>query len=57
MEWAALAVGFVVSFLVALLVVGRFLTYLAKHPLKPFAYYRLIAGIIMIGLVLSNIVK
>lgn len=56
-EWAALAVGFVVSFIVALLVVDKFLSYLTKHPLKPFAYYRLIAGVIMIGLVLANIIK
>lgn len=57
MEWAALAVGFVVSFIVALLVVDKFLSYLTKHPLKPFAYYRLAAGLIMIILVLSKIVK
>lgn len=55
-EWAALAVGFITSFIVALLVVDKFLSYLTKHPLRPFAYYRLIVGIIMIGLVLSKIV-
>jgi undecaprenyl-diphosphatase len=56
MEWAALAVGFVVSFIVALVVVDKFITYLGKHPLKPFAYYRLVAGIIMIALVLGKII-
>jgi len=56
-EWAALAVGFIVSFIVALLVVDRFLAFLKKHPLKSFAYYRLAAGFIMIALVLFGIVK
>lgn len=56
-EWAALIAGFLVSFLVALVVVDRFLSFLSKHPLKSFAYYRLIVGIIMIGLVLGNILK
>ncbi|HBM79487.1 MAG: undecaprenyl-diphosphate phosphatase [Clostridiales bacterium] len=56
-EWAALAVGFIVSFIVALLVVDMFLTYLSRHPLKPFAYYRLFAGVLMLVLVLCGIVK
>lgn len=56
-EWEALAVGFIMSFITALLVVDRFLSYLTKHPLKPFAYYRLVAGIIMISLVMAGIVK
>lgn len=56
-EWEALTVGFIMSFIVALIVVDRFLTYLGKHSLRAFAYYRLIVGILMIGLVLSGIVK
>ncbi|MBZ4666836.1 undecaprenyl-diphosphate phosphatase [Mahella sp.] len=57
LEWAALAIGFIVSFIVALVVVDRFLTYLGKHPLKPFAYYRLVVGILMIVLTLTGIVS
>lgn len=56
-QWLALAVGFVVSFFVALLVVDSFITFLGKHSLRSFAYYRLIVGILMIVLVLSGIVK
>lgn len=56
LEWASLGVGFVVSFIVALMVVGRFLAYLAKRPLKYFAYYRLIAGVTMLVLILTGIV-
>jgi len=56
-EWVALAVGFVVSFIVALLVIGKFLAFLGKHSLKVFAYYRLVVGIIMLILISQNIIK
>ncbi|WP_026485729.1 undecaprenyl-diphosphate phosphatase [Caldanaerobius polysaccharolyticus] len=56
-EWQALAVGFIMSYIVALFVVDRFLSYLGKHSLKVFAYYRLVVGALMIWLVLSGIVK
>lgn len=56
-EWEALIVGFIMSFIVALIVVDKFLTYLGKHPLRPFAYYRLIVGILMLILLLSGVVK
>lgn len=56
-EWAALGVGLVVSFLVALIVVDKFLSFLGKHPLKYFAYYRLAVGIAMVGLITMGIVK
>lgn len=56
LEWGALALGFLVSFIVALLVVGKFLSYLERHPLKNFAYYRLAAGIVMLILVITGII-
>lgn len=54
-EWQALAVGFAVSFIVAFLVVGKFLNYLGKRPLRIFAYYRLIAGAIMLVLAAAGL--
>jgi undecaprenyl-diphosphatase len=57
LEWEALAVGFIMSFIVALIVIDKFLSYLSKHSLKPFAYYRLIVGIVMIILILKGIIK
>lgn len=57
LEWAALAIGFVVSFIVALMVVDKFLSFLEKNSLKVFAIYRLIVGILMVALVLKGIVK
>jgi undecaprenyl-diphosphatase len=55
-EWLALIVGFVVSFIVAFIVVGKFISFLGKHSLKPFAYYRLVVGFLMLGLIMARIV-
>lgn len=55
-EWQALGVGFVVSFLVALLAVDRFLAYLTRHSLKSFAYYRIAVGALMLFLVYAGVV-
>lgn len=46
----ALAVGFVVSFLVALLVVDKFINFLKKKPMRVFAIYRIFVGVIILGL-------
>ncbi|HHW03848.1 MAG TPA: undecaprenyl-diphosphate phosphatase [Thermoanaerobacterales bacterium] len=56
-EWQALGIGFVMSFIVALFAVDKFLSYLGKHSLKSFAYYRIVVGIIMIVLITVGIVK
>ena len=49
-EIAALVVGFIVSFLVALIVINKFISYLKKKPLRVFAVYRMIfAGIVIIS--------
>ena len=55
LEWQALGVGFVVSFIVALLAVDRFITYLKENSLKSFAYYRIVFGIIMIALISTGL--
>ncbi len=46
----ALAVGMVCAFLTALLAVSWLLHYIAKHNFKPFAYYRIIAGLVIFAL-------
>ena len=51
---AAFGVGLVVSFIVALLVVHWFLGFVSRHTLKPFAWYRLGAGIVIIALSLAG---
>ena len=40
-----IAIGFVVSFLVALVVVKLFVSAISRYGFAPFAYYRIIAGI------------
>ena len=42
--FGTVAVGFVVSFVVALVVVRAFVHYISKHGFAPFAWYRIIAG-------------
>lgn len=57
LEWQALGVGFLVSFIVALFAVDKFLAYLKRRPLKNFAYYRIVVGIIMIILITTGMIK
>jgi undecaprenyl-diphosphatase len=47
-----LAIGNIVSFLVAMLAIKTFITFLTKHGFQLFGYYRIIAGIIIILMIL-----
>ena len=42
--FGTVAVGFIVSFIVAIVVVKGFVHYISKHGFWPFAWYRIIAG-------------
>ncbi len=42
-----LCVGFIVSFIVALIVVDKFVTYLKRRPMRIFAVYRIALGILV----------
>jgi undecaprenyl-diphosphatase len=53
-EWIALAVGFIVSFLVAWSVIAVFMKYIRKHNFKPFAYYRIILAVIIVISLYAN---
>lgn len=55
--WVSLILGFVVSFIVALIVMKKFIDYLKKKPMKVFAIYRIIAGSLLGILVLTNVIK
>jgi undecaprenyl-diphosphatase len=46
-EWVVLAIGFVVSFIVALGVVEWFLRWVRHHGFVPFAIYRILAGVVL----------
>ncbi len=47
-QMGVLAVGFIVSFIVALLVIAVFMSYIRKHDFKIFGWYRIILGIAVI---------
>jgi undecaprenyl-diphosphatase len=48
--WAVLAIGFVVSFLVAYAAVAWFMGWVRKHGFVPFAVYRIIVGVLVLVL-------
>lgn len=47
----ALIVGFIVSFLVALVVIDKFIKFLKRKPMRVFAVYRIFIGIVILALV------
>ena len=46
-DFLALGIGMIVSFLVAWAVIAVFLTYVQRHTLRVFAYYRIILGVLV----------
>jgi len=55
-EAVALALGFVLAFVVALLCVKAFIAFISKRPMKYFAYYRIGLSIVFAGLLLLDII-
>jgi undecaprenyl-diphosphatase len=47
--WGLIAIGFVVSFIVAYAAVAWFLAWVRKHGFAPFAVYRIILGIVVLA--------
>ena len=43
--WTEIAIGFVVSFIVALIVIRAFVAYVSRAGFAPFAWYRIVIGI------------
>ena len=48
--WSQIAIGFAVSFVVALAVIRLFVAYVSRAGFAPFAWYRIVAGILAIVL-------
>lgn len=53
-QWGVLAVGFIVSFVVALVVVHWFMGWVRKRGFVSFAIYRIIAGLFVLGWMASR---
>ena len=47
-DFMALGLGMIISFLVAWAVIAAFLTYVQRHTLRVFAYYRIILGVVVL---------
>jgi undecaprenyl-diphosphatase len=56
-EIFALVMGFVVAFIVALVVVRKFINFIKHKPMKGFAIYRLVVGGLLIVLALTKVIK
>ncbi len=48
-EGTILAVGCIVAFVVSVIVIRFFMSYIKKHDFKPFGWYRIVLGIVIIG--------
>lgn len=55
-EWTVLAIGFVVSFIVALAVVAWFMNWVRSRGFTPFAIYRIALGIVLLILLARHII-
>ena len=47
--FGTVAVGFVVSFIVAIVIVRGFVAYISRHGFAPFAWYRIVAGLVALA--------
>lgn len=54
-EWQSIAVGFVVSFIVALFVIKWLLSYVKNNSFKIFGWYRIVFGILVLFLLLFKV--
>ena len=54
--WVALVIGFIVAFIVSLVVMDRFVAFLKKRPMRVFAVYRIAVGILLGVLVFTKVI-
>ena len=56
-EWMLIALGFVLSFVFAYIVIKVFMNYIKKHNFKIFGYYRIVLGIAVFILYFTGVMK
>ena len=52
-----LGVGLIAAFVSGLIVIRFFLRYIAQHSFRPFAVYRILAGVALLGLVYAGLLR
>jgi undecaprenyl-diphosphatase len=55
-EWIVLAIGFIVSWIVALAVVAWFMNWVRRRGFAPFAIYRIVLGIVLVILLTRGLI-
>jgi undecaprenyl-diphosphatase len=53
-EWGLIAIGFVIAFLSALVVVRGLVGFISRHGFAPFAWYRIVAGLGILALIYTR---
>jgi undecaprenyl-diphosphatase len=56
-KFGVLAVGFIVSFIVAWIVIAWLIRFVSTHTFTIFGWYRIVAGLILGGLILTGVVS
>ncbi len=56
-EWVSFGLGFIIAFIVALLCVKAFISYIQRKPMKVFAYYRIAISAIFAVLLLTKTIN
>jgi undecaprenyl-diphosphatase len=54
-EWMLIAIGGLVSFITAYIVVAAFMNYIRRYSFRPFGYYRIVLGILILLLLVLDI--
>ena len=54
-ELIILLTGMVVAFLVSVLVIRLFMSFIKKHDFRPFGWYRIALGLVILGLSFCNV--
>jgi undecaprenyl-diphosphatase len=56
-QWLLLGIGMIVSFVVAIMAIKLMVSFVRMYGFKPFGYYRIIAGLVIIALVAAGVLK
>ncbi|HZK41550.1 MAG TPA: undecaprenyl-diphosphate phosphatase [Clostridia bacterium] len=54
-QWLSILVGMGVAYLVSILIIKFLLNYIRRHDFRIFAFYRILLGLVIIGLLLAGI--